>query len=237
MNQIRKKTAKTALFAATAALALLLAGCQSAPAADPLKSQDPNNTSPNQVGKEPDTPQKTYSDEQDQEGSTDELLVNGADTESDTNAETSAIRGTDDSKADVKIESEDTVWSSVKPILQGIAIGDSALKVSELHGSEIDSYTLEEESDRIQVLEYDGFAIGINNMKTVQYVEVYGTGISAGLSGLQIGDKPDTALKLLGKPEKQTAYLLTYEAQGALLKIDLDPTHLEIVSIKLLSLH
>lgn len=235
MKYIRNDTSKASVLAAASALVILLAGCQSASTApsDPYTSNSSLNY--DQSEKEPDSPQKMYS-EQTNNKLSDEPHANSADMTNGTNAETSTLHNHEDDKATVKTESEDAAWTATAPMLHGIAIGDSDSKVRKLFGKEIDSYTLEEETETIKVLEYDGFAIGINDSKAVHYIEVYGNDISAGLSGLQVGDKPDQALQMLGKPEKQTTYLLTYKASGALLKLDLDPEQNEIVSIKLLTL-
>lgn len=236
MKYYRNDTSKAAVLAATSALVILLAGCQSASTAPSDSYTSNSSLIYDQTDDEPDSPQKTYSEQTNNEHVTDEPHVNSADITSGTNAETSTLHKHEDDKATVKTESQDAAWTAATPMLHGVAIGDSDAKVKKLFGKEIDSYTLEEETETIKVLEYDGFAIGINNSQAVHYIEVYGNNISAGLSGLQVGDKPDKALQMLGKPEKQTTYLLTYQADGALLKLDLDPEQNEIVSIKLLTL-
>jgi hypothetical protein len=236
MNTSRIDTTKVAMIMGVSALVILLAGCQSAATAPPVSytsSPVPAQTKKNPA---PDSPQKTYSEQADNELQTDVPSSNRVDTTSDTSAETSTIHKTGDTKATVKTQNEDAFWSADSPKLQGIAIGDSDMTVNQLYGKPADSYTLDDENESIKVLEYDGFAVGINDHKKVQYIEVYGKSISAGLSGLRVGDDPEAALRALGKPGKQTAYLLIYEAEGALLKLDLDPAHNEIVSIKLLSL-
>ncbi|WP_147275026.1 hypothetical protein [Paenibacillus prosopidis] len=236
MKYTRNDTSKASVLAAASALVILLAGCQSASTApsDPYISNSSLNY--DQSEKEPDSPQKMYSEQTNNELFSDEPHANRADMTNGTNAETSTLHNHEDDKATVKTESEDAAWTATAPMLHGVAIGDSDAKVRKLFGKEIDSYTLEEETETIKVLEYAGFAIGINDSNAVHYIEVYGNDISAGLSGLQVGDKPDQALQMLGKPEKQTTYLLTYKASGALLKLDLDPEQNEIVSIKLLTI-
>lgn len=236
MNHSRNDTSKTVMLAAASALVILLAGCQSAVPTSPVTYISDTMPTQTEMVHAPDSPQKTYSEQINDELFTEEPHANSVDTTSDTNAETSTVRKTDDTKATVKTESQDAVWLAAAPMLRGIAIGDSDSTVDQLFGKPLDSYILEEETEKINVLEYDGFAVGINVYKTVQYIEVYGKNISAGLSGLQIGDTPEEALLALGKPEKQTAYLLTYQAKGAMLKLDLDPLQNEIVSIKLLSI-
>lgn len=238
MKDTNQATSKAALLAATSALVILLAGCQSAVKAPAVTYT--SNPAPNQtyLEDEPDSPQKTYIEQTENEPHAEEPHRNSADTTTDGTAETSNVRKTDDStKGIVKTEGEDSAWSSAKPKLHGISIGESSSIVEKLHGKPVDTYNLDEEIDLIQVYEYDGFAIGINSKQKVQYVEVYDKRIKAGLSGLKVGDKPDAALHLLGKPDKQTTYLLTYESTGALLKLDLDPDHNKIVSIKLLTLN
>ncbi|OBZ16594.1 hypothetical protein [Bacillus sp. FJAT-26390] len=236
MLRKKKETTKTAMLAATSALVLLLAGCQSAVTAPPDYT---GNATPIQAEEddEPNSPQKTYSEQVDNDLQTDEPHSNFADTTSNTSAKTSTVRKKEDTKATVKTASEDAAWNAEEPKLNGIAIGSSDAAVNKLFGKPVDSYQLEEEAEAIKVLEYKGFAIGINTNKKVQYIEVFDKSISAGLGGLHIGDDPETALSSLGKPDKQTTYLLTYKAKGALLKLDLDPVHNEIVSIKLLALH
>jgi hypothetical protein len=233
MIHIRKESSKAALIAAASALVLLLAGCQSNTTASQETYIGQMDNSSEQSDQTPDSPQKTYSEQESLKPATDEPHANFVDTTSDTSAETSTLHKTENDNA-ITSGSEDEAWDADHPTLLGIAIGDREAKVNERFGDETDSYVLDEESDKIQVHEYDGFAVGINGSKTVQYVEIYSENISAGLSGLQIGDQPDAAIRLLGKPEKQTTYLLSYEADGAMLKLDLDPSQNKIISIKLL---
>lgn len=232
----KKEKTKAAMLAATSALILLLAGCQSA-VTTPPDSYTGSATPIQNEEDELNSPQKTYVEQVENDFQTDEPHSNFVDTTSDTSAKTSTVRKNDDTKATVKTASQDAEWSADKPMLNGITIGSSDATVNKLFGKPVDSYQLDDENEAIKVLEYKGFAIGINANKKVQYIEVYDKNISAGLSGLRIGDDPETALKALGKPDKQTTYLLTYKAEGALLKLDLDPVHNEIVSIKLLALH
>ncbi|CAM4463068.1 hypothetical protein FHS16_003104 [Paenibacillus endophyticus] len=236
MNLYQKKPAKTAMLAASA-LIILLTGCQSAIPKETAGTTS-NVVSPrNDQNDSPDTPQKNYIETEDGELSPVEPYWNAADTSSDASAETSTVRKDKDTKASVQTESEDPEWNPDQPMLKGVSIGNDHSAITKRFGVPLDSYKLDEESEPITVLEYDGFAIGINPFQSVQFVEVFGKNISAGLSGLQVGDKPELALRTLGKPEKQTAYLLTYETINALLKLDLDPVHNEIVSIKLLALN
>lgn len=235
MNLNRTQISKAASLAAVSTLVILLAGCQSAATPPPDTYVSRIDPVQNQAELEPDSPQKTFSEQQDDNKLVEEPHKNSVDTTTESNAVTSTLHEEEDTKATVQTESDHSAWAAAKPMLHGLAIGDTVTRVEMLFGKESDSYTLDEETETIEVLEFDGFAVGINDDKNVHYIEVYGKDISAGLSGLQIGDQPESALKSLGKPDTQTAFLLTYAAEGAMLKLDLDPEQDEIVSIKLLA--
>jgi hypothetical protein len=232
MSSNRLPLSQTAFIAAATTLIVILAGCQSAPP-PPERSGNHDPSAHAETAETADSPQKTYS-EQNNRQTGDEPNTNVADLSNDANAAAAETDKPTGAKAIVETASEKASWSASAPKLHTLSIGQAAAAVFESFGDELDSYMLDEEGDRIQVLEYDGFAVGLNSRKTVQYVEVYGEHISPGLSGLTIGNKADAAVKLLGKPDKQTTYLLMYKAKGALLKLDLDPDNKKIISIKLL---
>lgn len=235
MKTNRLFTKKAAMVAATSTLALLIASCQSASTTTPDTYTDDTAPLLTKQTSKPNSPQNSYSELTENEIQMDEPHMNKVDTSSNTNAETSAVSKSENPKAPVKTESEDALWQADAPLLHGVAIGDTHASVVKQFGNPQDSYKLEEETDPVTVLEYDGFAVGINAKKKTQFIELFEKNIQAGLSGLQIGDNPEAALLALGKPEKQTSYLLTYKANKALLKLDLDPEHNEIISIKLLA--
>ncbi|MDQ0112743.1 hypothetical protein [Paenibacillus harenae] len=235
MRTPRRDRPAFAKAAAAAVFALVIAGCQNQaePTAPPVA--EIAEQQPFQENNNANSPQKTYLEDEHKQAPSEEPSLSGAGTESNIPGETSALHNDEPDKAVVNTESEDQPWATSNPKLVGIGIGDSADEMTRLFGEPIDSYSLEEDADAVTVNEYDGFAVGINESRSVQYIEVYSDQISAGLSGLAIGDKPDAAIRQLGKPSTQTEYLLTYEAEGALLKIDLDPAQNSIVSIKLLT--
>lgn len=235
MRPPRREKPSFAKVAAAAVFAFVIAGCQNQaePAAPPVT--EIAEEQPIQESNNANTPQKTYLEDEHTQVPFEEPSLSGAGTEGNSPGETSALHNDEPDKAVVNTESEDQPWTSSNPKLVGIGIDDSEDEITRLFGEPIDSYRLEEDADPVTVNEYDGFAVGINASRSVQYIEVYSDHISAGLSGLAIGDKPDTAIRQLGKPSTQTEYLLTYEAEGALLKIDLDPVQNSIVSIKLLT--
>jgi hypothetical protein len=170
-----------------------------------------------------DTPQKTYlqGQEEGQTGSEPMSLDEGGDT-------SAASTGGSSTK-------QASAWNASHPIMLGLSIGDSNKLVAERFGKANDIYSLEDKSESIEVHEYKGFAVGINDKHTIQYIEVYDKSIVTGLSGVHVEDRSDAVLKALGKPSSQNSFIITYEGKDSLLKIDLDPDHDKIVSIKLLA--
>lgn len=125
-------------------------------------------------------------------------------------------------------------WDKKNPKLAGIAIGDQIAVLAKKLGTPIDSYEQNEKKQTLLIHEYDGFTIGFEpDQLGVFFIEVYDHAVVSGLSGLRVGDTEDKAVKALGKPDSQTPYLLTYETEHALLKLDLDPDSHEIVTIRL----
>ncbi len=176
MSLNRLPLSQTAFIAATSTLILLLAGCQAATA--PTDRSVSNDSSLHAESAEtPDTPQKTYS-EKAQLPAVEVPNANPADLSNDANAAASDPDKSVASKAVVETASEKTSWNAAAPKLHTLAIGQSAAAVLESLGEEMDSYMLDDADDRIQVLEYDGFAVGLNGRKTVQYVEVYSDRLS-----------------------------------------------------------
>ena len=83
------------------------------------------------------------------------------------------------------------------------------------------------------VSDYEGFSIGYDSKYKVKFVEVFDQEVKTGLNGLKIGQLGEEAVKALGKPSSHNTYTLGYKADGAFLKLDLDPQSNEVVSIKL----
>jgi len=200
------------------ALTVGLAGCQS-----PVK-QGEVEPSPSDTAVI-DSPQKSYDQNN---GATAPPPSHIPDRE--TSTETSSVNKTSPGTA-----GKPDQWSLDNPRLKGVAIGDSNEVIHTFFGQAEDSYRLEESSGSIQVLEYDGFSIGLDERGCVHFVEVFGTDALAGLSGLRIGDDPEKALKELGKPDTRSDYLFIYDAAGATLKLDVNPDRDEIVAMKLIA--
>lgn len=125
------------------------------------------------------------------------------------------------------------VYSIDKPLLVGVAIGEAMDNAAELHGKPPSTFTMEDADDPLTVHEYDGFIIGYNGKKLVEFVEVVSEDIDPGLNGLRLGQTTADASKALGKPDSSTDYVLTYKTKETVLKLDLDMKSRTIQSIKL----
>ncbi len=120
-----------------------------------------------------------------------------------------------------------------KPLLMGVAIGDSQDSVVKLHGTPKNQYLMDDAEDPINVYEYDGFHIGLNPKKQVEFVEVASSEEDPGLNSLRLGQTTAEAAKALGKPDSSTDYVMTYKTKTTVLKLDIDTKSKTIQSIKL----
>lgn len=224
----KKRQLLTAQLAAASFVLLLIAGCQSAPA-EPQDEQTDNSS----VEIISNGPQQAYLEDGEQQPESDNPpTVPPADTGGH-NAEASSLQP--ERSKQPEGHDQPVLGNGTAPALKGIAIGDSNAEVSDRIGQALDSYVLHEK-DPVNVHEYDGFSVGFNRGGNVLFVEVYGEGVASGLGGLKIGDSQKDALQLLGAPEAQTDYLLTYAADGAILRLDVDPATNAIIAMKLLAL-
>jgi hypothetical protein len=124
-------------------------------------------------------------------------------------------------------------YTAEKPLLMGVAIGDTKDRTVTLHGSPTGSYTMEDGDDPITVSEYEGFYVGYNKKQLVEFVEIADASVDPGLNGLQLGQSTSVALNALGKPDASTDYVLTYKTKGTVLKLDVDPKTKSVQSIKM----
>ncbi|WP_158299194.1 hypothetical protein [Paenibacillus antri] len=123
-------------------------------------------------------------------------------------------------------------FDPLHPTLMGIGIGTNADVVTQRFGEPTEKYLLPDEKEDAAVYSYPGFTIGIRDKK-VLFVEVSTRSVSPGLNGLRLGDAKDDAIAKLGKPASETEFVVSYIADGAVLKLDLEPETNKIHSIKL----
>jgi hypothetical protein len=120
-----------------------------------------------------------------------------------------------------------------KPTLLGLALKTPQNDVLAKLGEAKNKFVMDDDADPVTVYEYDGFSVGFNKNDTLEFVDVRSAGIDPGLHGLRLGQKPEDAVKALGKPDTKTSYVLAYKSEGTVLKLDLDPKNGTILSIKL----
>jgi hypothetical protein len=126
-------------------------------------------------------------------------------------------------------------WYAEPPALMGIAIGAPEADVRERFGDSSDTYRLHDPP--ISVLEYDGFAVGVGEDGRVQYIEISGEAVPAGIGDLAVGGTADEAMTALGEPDQASDTVLLYKRDGVSLKFDFDPNTKRIASILLFADH
>jgi hypothetical protein len=123
--------------------------------------------------------------------------------------------------------------SSKQPKIMGLAIGDLQEKAITQYGKPIESYIMEDPAEPISVYQYEGFSIGFNTANEIQFIDVSSAKVNPGLNGLRLGQTSAQALAILGKPDKNTSTVISYNTSTAILKLDIDPKTKTIQSIKL----
>lgn len=136
----------------------------------------------------------------------------------------------DGSKHKIQIESPYTV---ANPTLLGFMLKISAEEVVSRIGQPKEQFVMEEDTDPITVYDYNDFLMGFNNKNELHFIDVRSADINPGLGGLKLGDPVANVIKALGKPDVNTSYVLSYKANGAMLKLDIDPKTQTVNSIKL----
>jgi hypothetical protein len=135
-----------------------------------------------------------------------------------------------------KIKAEDA-YQQEKPTLMGLKLGTSKDVVLERFGKAKKQFVMDADEDAIQVYDFTDFSVGFNSKDVLEFVDVHSTEIDPGLRGLRLGQKVQDAIAILGKPDTNSTYVLSYKSQGTLLKLDIDPNESTIQSIKLFANH
>jgi hypothetical protein len=124
-------------------------------------------------------------------------------------------------------------FSSKQPKIMGLAIHDPQLKVIAQYGNPADTYVMEDPTEPITVYQYEGFSVGLNGANEIQFIDVSSAKVNPGLNGLRLGYTSSQAIEALGKPDKNSSYVMSYNTKTAILKLDIDPKTKLIQSIKL----
>lgn len=220
------RTAAAAMFAA---LALTVTGCRNdAPAAAPKETpavSAPAQSAVNVPTATPAVPEAATA----ALGTPDKLAAAANAVQQAGAADTKSPN----SQTPAKPQKSFDAYTADKPLLMGVAIGETKDKTVQLHGSPTGSYTMEDGDDPITVAEYDGFNIGYNKKQQVEFIEIADSSVDPGLNGLRLGQNTAAAQTALGKPDASTDYVLTYKTKGTVLKLDVDPKAKTIQSIKM----
>ncbi|QJD81896.1 hypothetical protein [Cohnella herbarum] len=121
------------------------------------------------------------------------------------------------------------------PSLASIKLGVSDKEVVKRYGLPSDTYLLPGDKQTVNIWEYDGYSIGLNDKDKVVYVEISSSGVNTGIQGLLYGMSGSEAAQLLGIPNEDHTNVLALEVSGGWLKLDLDPDTQKVLSLKLLS--
>jgi hypothetical protein len=135
------------------------------------------------------------------------------------------------------IETTIPAYSPTQPKVMGLAINDLQQNVISKNGEPKASYVMDDPTEPITVYQYEGFSVGFNSANRVQFVEVSSEKVNPGLNGLRLGQTTNQALDLLGKPDTNSSYVLSYNSATAVLKLDIDPKTKTIQSIKLFAVN
>jgi hypothetical protein len=131
------------------------------------------------------------------------------------------------------IETTIPAYSPKQPKVMGLAINELQQNVVSKYGEPNESYVMDDPTEPITVYQYEGFSVGFNSANKIQFVDVSSDKVNAGLNGLQLGQTTNQALEILGKPDTNSSYVLSYNTTTAILKLDIDPKTKTIQSIKL----
>jgi hypothetical protein len=133
----------------------------------------------------------------------------------------------------IPVETTIPVYSPKQPKVMGLAINELQQNVVSKYGEPKESYVMDDPTEPITVYQYEGFSVGFNSANKIQFVDVSSDKVNPGLNGLQLGQTTNQALDILGKPDTNSSYVLSYNTTTAVLKLDIDPKTKTIQSIKL----
>lgn len=132
-------------------------------------------------------------------------------------------------------EPHDPIFQPKNPSLANIKLGSSDKDVVKKYGLPADTYLLPGDKQTVNIWEYEGYSIGLNENDKVVYVEISSSDVSTGIRGLLYGMSGSEAAQLLGIAKDDHTNVLAIEVSGGWLKLDLDPDTQKVLSLKLLS--
>jgi len=120
------------------------------------------------------------------------------------------------------------------PSLGHLKLGYTDKEVVKRYGLPEETYPLPGDDETIEIWEYDGMAVGLNDRDKVVYIEINSNGTDTGIHNLDYGMKGSQAAEALGLPGDVQTNVLSLEVTGGWLKLDLDPDTQKVISFKLL---
>ncbi len=124
-------------------------------------------------------------------------------------------------------------FTLAQPRLMGMTVGDSQEFVTQMHGLPQEMTTMSDGEQKLTVYHYDGFMIGMNVQQVVEFITVMSSHVESGLNGFHIGGTVEDAIHSLGEPSTENDYVLAYQNEVALLKLDVDPATNEVITARL----
>ncbi|GIO16354.1 hypothetical protein J19TS2_59090 [Cohnella xylanilytica] len=129
---------------------------------------------------------------------------------------------------------DDAPFDSEHPTLAGIGLGMSGEAVADKLGAPLQQYELPEGDGSVRIQEYEGISVGFAPSGSVVFVEVASPSASTGLEGIRIGGGGERAAEGLGVPFTSESRVLSKSVAGGMVKIDLDPSTQNVLSVKLI---
>ncbi len=128
----------------------------------------------------------------------------------------------------------DPTFQANSPSLAHLKLGYTDKDVVKRYGMPEDTYLMPGDDETIEIWEYDGLSVGLNEKDKVVYIEIASKKVDTGIVDLDYGMKGALAAELLGIPEGDRTNVLSLEVTGGRLKIDLDPDTQNVLAFKLI---
>lgn len=126
-------------------------------------------------------------------------------------------------------------FDASKPTLMGFSVQDRKEAVITRFGAPEKELVMNDGVETLKVHHYPGFSIGTGSSGQIVFIEVNDGEVNPGLNQLRVGHTVSDAQQALGSPDSLNDYVMVYKSAGSVLKLDLDPDHGVIRSIKLFS--
>ncbi len=117
--------------------------------------------------------------------------------------------------------------------LFGMSIGDEKQLFLRTHGSPLNEYFTDGDSEPLLVLEFTDFIAGFDSEGRAEFINVISENNKVGFGEITIGSPVDEVAQTLGAADSFSTYVMTYTKNGAVLKFDIDPELQTVSSIKL----